>query len=107
MIRNLIAFGALILLAALFSCQSGQQQLKNEITALLDKQDGYFAVAFRDLNTGEEIFIHEHESFHAASTMKTPVLIDGRNMLDPAEMRAAGYRYEAVGRAAPGNGGDH
>jgi len=39
-----------------------------------------------------------------AQTMKTPVVIDGRNMLDPAEMRAAGYRYEAIGRAAPGNG---
>jgi hypothetical protein len=39
-----------------------------------------------------------------ASTMKTPVVIDGRNMLDPVEMRAAGYRYEAIGRAAPVNG---
>ena len=36
--------------------------------------------------------------------METPVLIDGRNMLDPATMRAAGYRYEAIGRAAPGDG---
>jgi UDPglucose 6-dehydrogenase len=39
-----------------------------------------------------------------AQTMKTPVVIDGRNMLNPADMRAAGYRYEAIGRAAPGNG---
>jgi UDPglucose 6-dehydrogenase len=35
-----------------------------------------------------------------AQTMKTPVVIDGRNMLNPADMRAAGYRYEAIGRAA-------
>jgi UDPglucose 6-dehydrogenase len=40
-----------------------------------------------------------------APTMKTAVLIDGRNMLDPAEMRAAGFRYEAIGRGSPGNGG--
>ena len=40
-----------------------------------------------------------------APTMRTPVLIDGRNMLDPAEMHAAGFRYEAIGRAAPGTGG--
>jgi UDPglucose 6-dehydrogenase len=38
-----------------------------------------------------------------APTMKTAVLIDGRNMLDPDEMRTAGYSYEAIGRAA-GNG---
>ena len=35
-----------------------------------------------------------------AKTMRTRVLIDGRNMLDPEEMRAAGFEYEAVGRAA-------
>ncbi|TML69614.1 MAG: nucleotide sugar dehydrogenase [Actinobacteria bacterium] len=40
-----------------------------------------------------------------AATMTTPVLIDGRNMLDPAAMLAAGFRYEAIGRAAPGNAG--
>jgi UDPglucose 6-dehydrogenase len=40
-----------------------------------------------------------------AKTMKKAVLIDGRNMLNPADMRAAGFSYEAIGRAAPGNGG--
>jgi UDPglucose 6-dehydrogenase len=35
-----------------------------------------------------------------AATMRSAVLIDGRNMLDPAAMAAAGYRYEAIGRAA-------
>jgi len=35
-----------------------------------------------------------------AKTMRTRVLIDGRNLLDPQEMRAAGFEYEAIGRAA-------
>jgi UDPglucose 6-dehydrogenase len=35
-----------------------------------------------------------------AATMRTPVLIDGRNFLDPAQMEAAGFRYEGIGRAA-------
>ena len=35
-----------------------------------------------------------------APTMRTAVLVDGRNMLDPEAMRAAGYRYDAIGRAA-------
>jgi UDPglucose 6-dehydrogenase len=32
-------------------------------------------------------------------TMRTPLLVDGRNLLDPDAMRAAGYAYEATGRA--------
>jgi UDPglucose 6-dehydrogenase len=40
-----------------------------------------------------------------APTMASAVLIDGRNFLDPAALAAAGFRYEAIGRAAPGNGG--
>ena len=36
----------------------------------------------------------------AATRMRNPLLIDGRNMLDPAELRAAGFTYEGIGRAA-------
>ncbi|NUW34740.1 UDP-glucose/GDP-mannose dehydrogenase family protein [Nonomuraea sp. SMC257] len=34
----------------------------------------------------------------AASAMRRPVLFDGRNMLDPAGMRALGFTYLGVGR---------
>jgi UDPglucose 6-dehydrogenase len=30
--------------------------------------------------------------------MRTPVLIDGRNALDPAEMTALGFTFEGIGR---------
>ncbi len=33
-----------------------------------------------------------------AGAMRTPVLIDGRNFLDPGELRAAGFAYEGIGR---------
>jgi len=33
-------------------------------------------------------------------TMRTRVLIDGRNMLDPGPLRAAGFTVEGIGRAA-------
>jgi UDPglucose 6-dehydrogenase len=33
--------------------------------------------------------------------MRTPLIVDGRNLLDPASVRAAGYLYEGVGRPAP------
>ena len=42
----------------------------------LEQQPGIFAVAFRDLSSGQQVLIHEHEVFHAASTMKTPVMIE-------------------------------
>lgn len=38
--------------------------------------EGEFAVAFKDLATGREFFINERRVYHAASTMKTPVLIE-------------------------------
>lgn len=34
-------------------------------------------------------------------SMRGSVLVDGRNFLDPAAMREAGFDYEAIGRAAP------
>ena len=36
----------------------------------------------------------------ARSRMRNPLVIDGRNMLDPAAMREAGFAYEGIGRAA-------
>ncbi|HXB09555.1 MAG TPA: serine hydrolase, partial [Puia sp.] len=51
--------------------------MRREIMAVLAGQpQAQFAVAVRDLSTGVSFFINEHESFHAASTMKTPVLIE-------------------------------
>jgi beta-lactamase class A len=52
------------------------QQLLAAIKAELEKQKGVFAVAFRNTGTGETLLINEHESFHAASTMKMPVMVE-------------------------------
>jgi UDPglucose 6-dehydrogenase len=38
--------------------------------------------------------------------MATPLLIDGRNFLDPATVRSAGFTYEGIGRANSVGGGD-
>jgi UDPglucose 6-dehydrogenase len=35
-----------------------------------------------------------------AARMRTPLFVDGRNMLDPEAMRAAGFAYDGIGRAA-------
>lgn len=62
----------------LFACSSSTtlDELKKNISNELSRVDGDFAVAFRDLQTGETLLINEHEVFHAASTMKTPVMIE-------------------------------
>jgi beta-lactamase class A len=51
-------------------------QLRQNIETELSRHPGVFAVAFKDLTTGKEVLIREREEFHAASTMKTPVMIE-------------------------------
>jgi UDPglucose 6-dehydrogenase len=34
----------------------------------------------------------------AGRVMRSPVLVDGRNILDPGEARAAAFVYEGIGR---------
>ncbi len=52
-------------------------QLKSAIESQLGSVEGQFAVAFRSVNKPDRaIYIHEKEIFHAASTMKTPVMIE-------------------------------
>ncbi|CAG0953054.1 MAG: UDP-glucose/GDP-mannose dehydrogenase family protein [Anaerolinea sp.] len=38
--------------------------------------------------------------------MKQPVLVDGRNLYDPARMREMGFQYRGVGRGFKGGGSD-
>jgi beta-lactamase class A len=48
----------------------------SHIQAEFGKQRGVFALAFKNMATGETLLVNEHELFHAASTMKTPVMIE-------------------------------
>lgn len=52
-------------------------RMRKEILDEFVKQPtGTFAVAFKNLSTGEIFLMNAHESFHAASTMKTAILIE-------------------------------
>lgn len=70
--------GFLLFLLALTACvqKPSLDELKKSIEAKLADQSGTFAVAFSDLSSNEHLFINEHELFHAASTMKTPVMVE-------------------------------
>jgi len=51
--------------------------MRREIENIYSREPGAtFAVAFEDLSTGQRLLLNEHMLYHAASTMKTPVLIE-------------------------------
>ena len=68
----------LIIFITHFSCKPTLDYtlLENKIIKILNSQKGDFAVAFKNLSNGKTILINEKEKFHAASTMKTPVMIE-------------------------------
>jgi len=43
--------------------------------------------------------LKELASAEVRDAMRTPLIVDGRNFLDPAAVRAAGFEYEGIGRA--------
>lgn len=71
-----IAFSCLSLLSVFGQSKLKMEELKQKISTELSKHKGSYAIAFKDLTTGEELSINEHETFHAASTMKMPVMIE-------------------------------
>jgi UDPglucose 6-dehydrogenase len=44
--------------------------------------------------------LHDLVSPDVRGAMRNPLIVDGRNMLDPREVRAAGFAYEAIGRTS-------
>ena len=73
-----------------------------------DMTGGTVAKGLRDAVAGADAAVIVTEwpeyrallSIGAAASMRTPLLIDGRNLLDPGEASAAGYAYESIGRPA-------
>lgn len=53
-----------------------QEVLLDSIRATLGREKGEFAMAFRNTATGETLLLNERQRYHAASTMKTPVMIE-------------------------------
>ncbi|MFM9075220.1 MAG: serine hydrolase, partial [Bacteroidota bacterium] len=58
------------------STKPSVSKLREEILAIYDTVDGDFAVGFKDLTTGDTLFIQGDSGYHAASTMKTPVMVE-------------------------------
>jgi beta-lactamase class A len=79
---KLLVFGILATLAFSFarSCSvaaSTPNDLERKITELIRASGAEtVAVAYSDLGTGRELLINPDENFHAASTMKVPVMME-------------------------------
>ena len=67
---------AVLSIASCTTSKKALRTLQSDIDKELSGKKGTFAVAFKDLKTGREIKIHDKEVYHAASTMKTPVMIE-------------------------------
>ena len=67
---------AAILIASCNTSKKALRTLQSDIEKEISGKKGTFAVAFKDLKTGRQISINDKETFHAASTMKTPVMIE-------------------------------
>lgn len=62
-------------------------ELSFEIEKAIGNTPGRFAVAFKNLQTKETYFLNEHEYFHAASTMKTPVMMEVFRLVDEKKIK--------------------
>lgn len=69
-----------IIISVIFSCQKKAEQvpdLKETILTQIDSIKGNVAVAYINLSDpSDTLFINSEEEFHAASTMKVPVMIE-------------------------------
>lgn len=62
--------------AEAYSAEAGSPTSRNEIDALIKKSGADVAVAMRTLDGRDELLIQPDVAYHAASTMKVPVMIE-------------------------------
>lgn len=73
----LLAFGMCAVAATKSKTQKMSiNDLKTKVDSIFKTTEGTFALAFKDLKTGKTLMVNSKVTFHAASTMKTPVMIE-------------------------------
>ena len=66
-----------IFIGFLTNAQNSTKELQNKIASIFEENQGDIAIAFKNISGEKDsILINGHEDFHAASTMKTPVMIE-------------------------------
>ena len=80
-LNNIRFFITLLCIGMIIGCKDEipetTVELKIDIQEKLQELEGDFAVAFKNIDDSTQtVLIKEREMFHAASTMKTPVMIE-------------------------------
>ena len=66
-----------IFIGFLTNAQNSTKELQNKIASIFEENQGDFAIAFKNISGEKDsILLNAHEDFHAASTMKTSVMIE-------------------------------
>ncbi|ANH82125.1 serine hydrolase [Niabella ginsenosidivorans] len=73
---KIIFFLGIILSQLVVNAQHPMQAVNQQIRDSISRSGASIAVAFKDLQTGNTLYINEKKTYHAASTMKFPVLIE-------------------------------
>jgi beta-lactamase class A len=88
-LKKILPILLITLIAGCSHSSQSLQQLRSSVQARFDTTtQGTFALAFKNLaDTTDAIFINDREMFHAASTMKVPVLIEAFKQIDEGKFK--------------------
>ncbi|WKN46238.1 serine hydrolase [Tunicatimonas pelagia] len=87
MLFRFLPLGLLICLACAQPSPSTLVEVEQIIQGRLNEVEGDFAVAFQSLdNPEEQLLMNAREEFHAASTMKTPVMLEVYKQAEAGEL---------------------
>ena len=97
LINQLLEMGATVCAFDPEAMENVKEELGDRIEyaeGSIDALEGVHALA---INTEWDVFRHP-DFDHIKSKMRTPVIFDGRNLYDPAQMKKLGFTYHSIGR---------
>ena len=97
LINQLLEMGATVCAFDPEAMENVKEELGDRIEyadGSIDALDGVHALA---INTEWDVFRHP-DFDQIKSKMRTPVIFDGRNLYDPAQMKKLGFTYHSIGR---------
>jgi len=86
--KNIFLFLLLFLSFSLtVNGQSALENLESKIKAEFKRSPGLFCLAFKEIGQSQnQLMIHADSIVHAASTMKTPVMVEIFNQIEQKKM---------------------
>jgi UDPglucose 6-dehydrogenase len=101
MIGDLLKMGAGVRACDPVSIENARQILGDSVEYFQDPYEACTGVDALLITTEWSVF-RELNLLHLKSVMKTPIVVDGRNLFEPFRMKEIGFQYAGVGRAALG-----